>query len=65
MTAKKAKLKMNAWQIVTRAVEEGVAYGYRRAHKHTDKPTEEHLVGEIQTAVMSAISDVVIWERDD
>jgi hypothetical protein len=62
MTAKKVKLKMNAWKIVTIAVEQGVAYGYRRAHKHTDKPTEEHLVQEIEDAVMSAISDVVNWE---
>lgn len=62
MGTKKPKLKMRTWDVVTRAVEEGVAYGYRRAHKHTDRPTEEHITQAIYDAVMSAISEVVNWE---
>jgi hypothetical protein len=50
----KHKPKANLYAIISRAVEEGIAYGYRRAYKHTDKPTEESLKLELESAVMGA-----------
>lgn len=37
------------------AVEVGVGYGYRRAHKHVDNPTEDALIQAITDAVMNEI----------
>lgn len=58
----KAGLKLDTWAIISRAVEEGVSYGWRRAHKHTDTPTEDAVTAEIEQAVMSALSEVVKWD---
>ena len=55
----KLKVKANVHEIISRAVEEGIAYGWQRAHKHTDEPGEEFVKSEIETAVMSAIGEVV------
>lgn len=57
------RVKLDTWAIISRAVEEGVAYGWRRAHKHTDTPTEDAVTAEIEQAVMSALSEVVKWDE--
>lgn len=46
------------WPILTRAIEEGIAYGYQRAYKHTDNPTEEQVKDAIFGGVIDAITDV-------
>ena len=56
-------LRINAYAVLSRAVEEGVAFGYRRAHKHTDKPDEEALAQAIGQAVMDAISEVFDFDE--
>ena len=47
--------KIRAYPVLYRAVEEGVAHRWRRAHKHTDTPDactiEEHIV----TAVLNEV----------
>jgi hypothetical protein len=39
-----------------RCVEDGVAYGYRRAFKHTDNPPEEVILDSIVSGVMLELS---------
>jgi len=51
--------------ILRRAVEEGIAYGWRKAHKHTDKPSEDAIREAIEDAVMSEICEVFIIDEDD
>jgi len=46
-----APVRVNLYPLLARAVEEGVAYGFRRAHKHTDNPGE----GAIRQAVVDAV----------
>lgn len=41
--------------ILDRAIEEGVRRGYRRAFKHNDSPSEEHILGTIEDCVMGEI----------
>lgn len=53
------RLRHKTYAIISEAVEQGIAYGYNRAHKHTDKPGEEHLKETIREAVMSSLSNVV------
>jgi hypothetical protein len=56
-------LKFNGYNIVTRAVEEGVAYGVNRVFKYAPVPvTEEYIQSQkeqIETAVMNAICEVL------
>lgn len=59
----RSAIRVNVYEVVSRAVEEGIAYGYRRAHKHEESPGEEHVKAEIEQAVMSALSDVLLFSE--
>lgn len=50
-------LKPKTWKILQQAVETGVAYGWQRAHKHDDHPTEDVIKQAIEQAVLSEIGD--------
>jgi hypothetical protein len=54
--------RVDAYAVLVRAVEEGAAYGYRHAHKHTSKPGEEAILGEIESGVVNAICEVFRFE---
>lgn len=58
-------MKFKAYQLIERAVEEGVNYGYNRAHKHTDTPTEATLKGLITEAIMSELCDIIDFDTTD
>jgi hypothetical protein len=55
-------MKVNTYKILERAVEEGIDYGYMRAHKHTDTPTIVQISQEIHSAIMNNISEVINFE---
>jgi hypothetical protein len=61
MNRKKARvsggMRVRAYEVLRRAVEEGVAYGRRRAHKHTDTPGEDAVQDEIVTGVLNEVSE--------
>ena len=54
-----ATVKINAYEVISRAVEEGVGYGLMRAYKHTDKPSKDNIQTEIENAVMSSLCEVL------
>lgn len=56
-----SSVKIDSYKVVARAVEEGVTYGLNRSHKYSDNPNDETLKREIETAVMNALSDIIIW----
>jgi hypothetical protein len=58
-TVRKVKIKANVYAILSRAVEEGIGYGWMRAHKHSDKPSEEAIKSELDHAIMNAICEVI------
>jgi len=58
-----ATVKINAYRIIDDAVEKAIAYGYKRAYKHTDTPTEQHLLQEIHRAVMNELCEVLKFEE--
>lgn len=57
-----AAVRLDAYGIIQRAVEEGVARGYRRAFKYTDAPGEEGIRASIEREVMDALCEVLRFD---
>ncbi len=51
-------IRVNAYAVVERAVEEVARWGWHRAFKYTDKPTDDAAAEAISLAVMNALSEV-------
>ena len=56
---------LKVYPVISRAVEEGVACGIRRAYKHIDNPTEDVLQENIEREVMNALSEVIDYDRSE
>ena len=56
-------VRINAYSILDDAVEVAVRYGYQRAHKHTETPAEADIVEAIHSAVMTALTEVLIFSE--
>ena len=54
-------LQVDIYKLVSRAVENGVASGWHRAHKHTETPGQEEIKWQIENAVMNELSEVFLW----
>ena len=50
-------MTVRAYSVLWRAVEEGVQYGWRRAHKHTNTPDENYIEQQIVDAVLQEICE--------
>lgn len=50
--------------LIERAIEEGIEYGYKKAHKHWDDPDEETLKECILTAIMLQLDEIMNFEED-
>lgn len=61
---RKTGLRVRAYDVLTRAVEEGVAAGYAHAHKYVRRPTEDVLKERIYDAVMNAIAEVFDFDPE-
>ena len=46
------------------AVEQGVSYGYRRAHKHIENPTEGAIIDSVVEQVMNSLDDWFDFEDE-
>lgn len=55
-------MKAKEYELLSECVSRGVALGYERAHKHTDKPTKESLCASISKAVMLIVGDYFTFE---
>lgn len=56
------RVRVNAYEVIQRAVGEGASRGWCRAHKHSDKPSSESVVDEITEAIMLALGDVLEFD---
>jgi hypothetical protein len=54
-------MKVNEYKVLVECVEEGARYGVFRAFKHTDEPSIEKIVSEVEAAVMNAICEKFIF----
>lgn len=57
-------IQVNTYEIVCRAVEDGLNYGWNRSHKHTDKPDEFLVKQEMENAIMNALCEVLIFPEN-
>jgi hypothetical protein len=58
----RSTIKVSAYKVIWRAVEEGVRYGWRRAHKHTETPDEETVLSAIEDAVLSELCEILEFD---
>jgi hypothetical protein len=50
-------MKVNEYKVMDDAVQNGIEYGWNRAHKHTDTPSEDVIKNEIREAIMLMICE--------
>lgn len=56
-------MRANMREILDRAIGNGLARGWQRAHKHVDDPTPSHIMEEVLAAIWLEIDEVVIFEE--
>ena len=59
-----AQVRLNAYKIIDDVVERAVRYGYRRAHKHVESPTEDHIINEINKSVMNELCEILKFDEE-
>lgn len=50
-------MRAKEYSLIDRCVEDGIQYGWQRAHKHTDTPDETWIRTQIHLAVMNEIAE--------
>ncbi len=61
----KAGVRVRTYEVLSRAVDEGISYGYRRAHKHDPNPSEQAIKDAIELAVMGSICEVFSFDEEE
>lgn len=61
---KKQYVKVNLYRVISDQVENGIEYGWSRAHKHTNKPDEDLIRSAIYDAVMLYIAEYIDFGED-
>ena len=57
-------MKIIAYKVISDCIERGINYGYMRAYKHTDTPTEDALKNELEQAIMNELCDYIDFDED-
>ncbi|MCC7542390.1 MAG: hypothetical protein IT379_39595 [Deltaproteobacteria bacterium] len=55
-------IRIRAYPVIERAVNEGLSAGWRRAHKHTDTPTVEAILEQLERDVLACLDGVVAFD---
>ena len=58
-------MKAKTRVILEMAIEQGVARGYRRAHKHIENPAEHTILHSIEECVMSQIYEYFTFDEEE
>lgn len=58
-------MRVRVYDILTETIEQGIAYGWNRSHKHTDKPDEWHVREQIYQAIMNEICEKFDFDDGD
>ena len=60
-----APMRVRTYEVLRRAIEDGVATGWRRAHKHTDEPTAEVVQDQIVTAILNEVCEWFAFDEEN
>jgi hypothetical protein len=58
----KSRVKLRAYNLIERAVEEGVRWGWQHAHKHTQNPDQSAAEDQIVNDVMQQLSEIMEYD---
>jgi len=58
-------MKPRFYRLLVQCVEDGVAYGYNKAHKHTDNPPPDVLKIAMEDGVLNAINEWFTFDEED
>lgn len=50
-------MQADEYRVMEQAIEEGVNFGFARAYKYHDAPSEDHMKEAVKDAVMASICD--------
>lgn len=56
-------MKPRTYEILRRAVEEGVRYGLSRARKHVESPSDAQIESAVEEAVMNEICEYFTFDE--
>lgn len=57
-------MKPNFHKVLEMAIEQGVKYGYSRAHKHVENPSEGVIIDSIVEQVMNSLDEWFDFEDE-
>ena len=57
-------MTVKTYKVLERCIDDGVSYGWNRAHKHDDNPNEAHIREQIQNAIMNEICEWFNFDDD-
>lgn len=63
-TKVKPAVQIKAYHIISQSVGNGIAYGWNRAHKHTDTPDADYIKEQIFNAIMSNLCDILSFDDE-
>lgn len=58
-------VKIDPYPIIERAVGDGCSFGWHRAHKHVDNPSEDAIQSAIVDSIMLNLSEIMIFPEGD
>lgn len=56
-------MKPNTRALLEHCIERGIEAGYNHAHKHTDKPSSEHLRNQIEQYIWLEIDQFFVFDE--
>lgn len=58
-------MKPKTYAILSEAIEIGIRFGYTRAFKHTDSPSEASILEDIHDAIMVEVCERFSFDHED
>ena len=62
MRVSKGSMRIKAYPVLVRCIDEGVRYGYNRAFKHCETPGEKEICEAVYQAVLNELCDWFTFE---
>ena len=59
----KHEVRLKAYPVIREAISSGIAFGIRRAYKHTDTPGHDVLQEQIEQEIMNALEEVIDFDK--